>query len=116
LDEDGDWLQVQGDTSFVGGLDSIVSDIHARFRFFKGEWFLDTEFGVPYFSEVLVKAPVLNAIREVFLKVIRGTPGVSEVTRLELVYDGANRSLSVAFRAKSDLGELIVDTINVPVL
>jgi len=39
LDADGDWLQSGGDTLFVGGVDSILSDLKARLQFFRGNGF-----------------------------------------------------------------------------
>lgn len=108
LDASGD-LDVQGsDLVIVRGTDSITSDLRARLQFFRGEWFLDRDAGLPYFTDILgVKSPNLQAIRAIFEAEIRETPGVTELLSLELDFDTEDRTLDVSWRVRADAGELI---------
>lgn len=112
----GDLVIEDSDLALVGDLDSIVQDVRLRLGFFRGEWFLDQEEGVPYYEEILVKNPNPTAVREWFRRTIAGTPGIKEVLSLDLDFDRRNRRLSVSFRASTDLGLLAADTVTLPVV
>ena len=87
----------------VTGDDSIVQKMMIRFRFGLGEWFLDVRLGIPYFEEILIKAPDLSIIRLLFQEVILTTPGISSIVELNLDLNRTTRVMSVSFIAnKSD--------------
>lgn len=84
----------------VTGADAIAQRIAIRFKFWLGEWFLDTRQGVPYIERVLVANPDKSLIRTLFRRVIATTPGVKKVDELEVSLDRAARRLIVdSFRA-----------------
>jgi hypothetical protein len=89
----------------IGGLDSIAQSLRTRLSFFRGEWFLDEFFGVPYFQSVLGKFP-LAGVREVFRAIIADTPGVLDILTLSLVPSGTVRAFRLEFKVSTDLGEL----------
>jgi hypothetical protein len=95
-----------GDLSLVDGIDAIRQHLKIRLQFFRGEWFLDTRLGVPYFEEILRKSPDLNVVQSLFRDVIRTTPGVVEITEFALDYEGTTRTLSLDFRALTTDGPL----------
>ena len=110
LDDNGDLLiGDDGDLVLVDGIDAIAQHLTIRLQFFQGEWLLDLRIGFPYFEEVLRKAPDLNVVRSLFREAILTTPGVLEVTDLELDYDGVTRALSVSFQAQTTEGPLTFD-------
>lgn len=101
-------LDLAGDrASLVTGADAVAQKIGVRLRLFRGEWFLDERVGVPYYEQVLVKNPNLVAIRSLFRRAIATTPGVEEVTSLDLTVDTAQRRAEVSFRARANDGEII---------
>lgn len=84
----------------VTGADAIAQRLAIRFKFWLGEWFLDTRQGVPYIERILVANPDLSLIRTIFRKVIVTTPGVKKVDDLEMTIDKSARRLVVSsFRA-----------------
>src|SRR5437667_12690157 len=85
-DEDGDLVVARCDLVLTYGLESIRQDVRARLRFFAGEWFLNTDEGVPYFEHVLVKNPDQSLLRSVFRDVILGARGVIDVPEIQLEY------------------------------
>ena len=80
----------------VRGVDAIRLRIVARLKFFKGEWFLDTRQGMPYYQSVFVKNPELALVESVFRRAILSTPGVLSVLRMTISLDTASRTLTIS--------------------
>lgn len=95
-----------GDLQIIAGIDAIRQHLSLRLQFFRGEWFLDTRLGIPYFEEVLRKAPDLVVVQSLLRDAIRSTPGVLEITEFVLDYDGVTRTLSLDFRTLTTEGPL----------
>lgn len=106
---DTDDLDVStGNLQLVGGAASIPQDLRIRLKFFKGEWFLDRDAGVPFFQDVLVKNPDPNVLQSVFRKALLETPGVLAINDLSLTRDSVTRKLNVSFRVSTDAGVFAV--------
>lgn len=90
----------------VSGLDAIAQSLRTRLLFFQGEWFLDEEFGTPYFQTILGKSVPFDAVREVFRQIILDTRGVNTLISLVLAAGSAPREYVLSFRADTDFGEL----------
>jgi hypothetical protein len=103
------------DLKLVGGQLVLVTDVaeaaaiqlRNRFRFVKGEYFLDTRQGVPYFQTVFVKNPDVLLIKQLFRSIILGTPGVRSLLEISTTFDSKLRHLSFSFRALADTGKII---------
>lgn len=108
LDATGDLDLSTNDFTLVEGLEAIRQELQIRYRFFLGEWFLNENEGVPYQNDVLKKNPNEARVRAVMIEVARTTPGVREVTSLELSLDGESRTLSVTVTVGADAGEGLV--------
>lgn len=90
--------------------DALRQSLLIRLGFFKGEWFLDTDAGVPYFQELFAnKQRKRQAAADAILKdAILSTPGVRRL----LAYSselGADRELLVEFTVLSEFGEVEVE-------
>lgn len=90
------------------GAEAIIQRIRVRFRFVKGEWFLDQRLGVPYFQEVFKKNPDTRLITEIFRTVLRTTPGVKKVDSFTAALDSATRTLSCTFHATLTDGTVVL--------
>ncbi len=106
FDADTGDLIVGADLSFLSDGDAIKQACRLALELFLGEWFLDGSIGVPYYEEILVKAPNLPAIRAIFRKKLLAIVGVLDVISINLSYDNAARKLSVSWRVLTDFGEL----------
>ena len=95
-----------GDVAVVTDGDGIMQDILVRLRTFRGEWFLNTDAGVPYFQDIFLKNVNLHRVSSVLKDAIIGTPGVTALTSFELSLTTATRALSLAFRAITEEGEI----------
>lgn len=113
LNEDGDEYADATGLAMTGDLDGIRQQVELRLGFFKGEWFLDEEAGLPWYEEILVTNPNLIRIRDIFRTAILSVNGISDVTYLDVRFTGA-RTVTVEFRATTDLGELGVILSGVP--
>ncbi|ODA00583.1 hypothetical protein A7P25_21875 [Achromobacter xylosoxidans] len=99
-------LDLVGRASLIDGAAKVAQQIKVTLLAFLGEWFLDTSFGVPYFEEVLMKAPNRAAVEAAFRARIGDVPGVSRVRRLGLEIDHGRRLLRVSYEADTSAGLL----------
>lgn len=108
LDFEHDLDLFRSELSLVQGEEAIQQQLRIRLQFFLGEWFLDTQVGVPFYRDILIKNPNLALIRDVFRRAIITTPGIASVEELNVeITDKALRVLSVSFRATMDTGETL---------
>lgn len=108
LDTTNDLLVTSGRLLVISGPEATAQKLTTSFQLFKGEWFLDTRIGVPWFDQVLVKAPDLEWIRRLFRRVCLSVQGVATVESIELNYDASSRSLACEISVKHDSGAIIV--------
>ena len=106
LGTDGDLSISAGDIVLISGAEAIVQAIRIRLQFFKGEWFIDLNAGIPWFQDVLVKNPDVNLLYSIFRKALLETPGVLAVNALSLSLDRGTRTLTVSYRVSTDTDEL----------
>lgn len=100
LDDDTwDLYLESGNLVISSGHDAARQAVNYRLRLFMGEWFMDENEGVPYWTQILIKNPNLPAIREIIRARIAATPGISEVLSISLEKD-TGRTYSLSFKAK----------------
>lgn len=104
------------DLVFVNGELVLVQTVHeevaivlnAKFKHFKGGWFLDVRQGFPWIEVVYVKNPDLQIIKGVIRQVILDTQGVTDVPQLDLEFDAPTRLLTGTIRVLCDDGFIVV--------
>ena len=100
------------DLSLVEDQGHIAQSLRIRLLLFLGEWFLDTDEGVPFFQDVFKKNPNLGAIEAALKQRILGTPGVTELISFSLEFNESGRQLTVDFEANTTFGVVtITETI-----
>lgn len=102
-------LTPSGDFAWVEGPAQIRQRLAARFKFWLGEYFLDTRQGIPYLRDVFVKSPDLDVIDSLFRRVIMTTPGVLALAKFELLYKPEERKLYFKFHALVEGGTVTVN-------
>lgn len=113
LDADGDEYADETGLAMTGDLPGIRQQTQLRVGFFKGEWFLDEDRGIPWYEEILIKAPNMVRIREIFRSAILSVLGIRDVTYMDVQFTGP-REASLDFRATTDLGELETSLKGIP--
>ena len=111
LDDNGVVLR-SGDWAFAIDREGIQQRIGQTLRTIAGEWFLDLDYGLPYFEQILVKNPNLPSVQDLFRRALLSVKGVSSVERLTLSLDTTSRTLTVSWVVLTDLG-LLVGTDNI---
>ena len=111
LDDSGVVLR-NGDWAFAVDREGIQQRISQVLKTIAGEWFLDLDYGLPYFEQILVKNPNLPSVQDIFRRALLSVKGVSSVERLTLSLDTPNRILRVDWVVSTDLG-LLVGTDNI---
>lgn len=107
----GDLALTAGDLTLVADISAIRQEAEIRMRFFLAEWFLDQTVGIPYFQNILVKAPNLDAIESVFRSEVLATVGIKSITKFDLDFNRSQRKLNINWQADTDLNELITSTV-----
>ena len=103
-------LLVEGqDLRLVDKEDRVAQQIRIRLKSFLGEWFLDTSYGVPYYQQILIKAPDRAIIAGIFREKIITTPGVQELQAFALDYEEQTRQLTVTAQIKTIYGNVNLD-------
>lgn len=78
-----------------------------RFQFFKGEWFLDTRIGAPYFTTVYVKNPDVELIRRMVRRIILSCPPITTVKKVDVFYLPKPRLCAFEFQATAEDGRTV---------
>lgn len=108
LDADGD-LNVSdaSEVTLTTGLQAIQQHLQVKLRMFKGEWFLNTEVGVPWFQDILVKQPNFVIIENTLKTEILETAGVLSLVTFDFDFNSSTRLFELDFKALTEEG--IVD-------
>ncbi|MGL5013006.1 MAG: hypothetical protein ACRC6V_01790 [Bacteroidales bacterium] len=91
-------------------VDVVAQRLLILLKTFKGEWFLDTEYGIGYFQSILGMKTSKSAVDLIFQKAILAENGVRELTFFESTF--VNRQYSMSFRVRVSTGDE-TDTITV---
>ena len=91
-----DIVMTQGRPEMVTDRDAKAQRIRTRLMTVRGEWFLDTNFGLDYLGVVFPKGvsrPVLAA--HVKQEILRGADPGDLITKFDMVFGGLTRTLTV---------------------
>jgi len=88
-----------GELSFVRGAEAIAQDVRMRLRTWLGETPYDQAAGVPYLQVIFERGVSQEAIRFVIENRILDTPGVEQVTSLEVQVNPQTREATIVGRA-----------------
>lgn len=97
-----DILMKEGDLVITQGGDIVLADsvrqaIRIRLLWFAREWRFNTDFGVPYYDEVLIKKPNLEKIKLILMREIHKVEEVMDVRNMTIAVDSESRAASVTF-------------------
>ncbi len=100
--KDGDlWIQ-DFDLSLTDpDSESLAQRLSIKLQFFKGEWFLDIDFGIPYFQEIFVKPFIQSAMDAIFKNQILATPDVVALVQYASQFNRSQRTFAVEFIVKT---------------
>ncbi|RYM52008.1 DUF2634 domain-containing protein [Serratia proteamaculans] len=102
--ESGKIVFTNGLLQYVDGAERVRQQIEFRLSLWRGEWFLDSEFGTPYLQEILGKQLTINGAISAIQQQITSVDGVTGLVEFSYKFDRENRTLSVEFTAATDYG------------
>ena len=104
--DDLDLAIENNDLVMIDGAERVRQHVEIKLKLFAGEWFLDTEFGTPYLSDILGKQISLGASVAALKKSILEVDGVQTITRFDYTFNRAARNLDVDFDVQTPYGNL----------
>ena len=107
---DTDLVIENGDLATVDGADAVAQRIRDRLLTFRGEWFLDLEFGPPYREEILKKQVTMEAVSAILkTEILQVVAGEFEDFEIEL---DSERRLEISYTFNVAEGQ-IQETVTV---
>ena len=89
-------LDAAGDLATVTDAEAVGQHARARLLTFSGEWYLDTEAGVSWLSDVLGQSSKNTEIADAIVKAeLLDTQGVADITTFSTSYDRATRGVNI---------------------
>ncbi len=93
-----------GDLVLIDGAESVRQQLLFKLKLWRGEWFLDTDFGTPYLQEILGKGLTLSGALAALRKSILEVLDVSKINSLTYKFNSTNRTLNVDFSCSTTFG------------
>jgi len=103
------------DLVFISGADRVKQALQISLSTFRGEWFLNTEAGVPYFQSIIDgnKKASFTEIDALIKDVILDVADVNRILVYESSFDRPTRRFTVAFKVDTTFGPVTVEGITI---
>lgn len=102
LSEAHDLIYINGDNPVTyESRVSVAQRLKIKLQTFKGEWFLDTTYGMPYFQTILQRGVSKLTIDTLYQEAILEEPDVIEIVEFNSDIDKASRSYRLSFKVKT---------------
>lgn len=92
------------DLALVDKAEQVRQQLLIKLKLWKGEWFLDTEFGTPYLPQILGKQLTLSGALAALRKSILEVAGVRQILTFSYDFQHSTRKLTVEFTADTPYG------------
>lgn len=101
-------LDAQGNILVITGIESLAENIDQRLKLFRGKYFLDTNAGVPYLQNILVKPVDPGLAASILNAEILKEPEVTGLTDVTVSLDRNTRLFNYSATVNSIYGDLEV--------
>lgn len=111
LDANGDMTFGRGSQNLTYGSYAVGQAIQTRLKLLKGEWFEDTEDGLPLFQQMLGKRYSVNNLQIVDSLIrerILGTTDVTEITEYSSNFSSEDRTYSFTAKVNTNYGIITI--------
>lgn len=92
------------DLKLVDQAEQVRQQLVIKLKLWRGEWFLDTEFGTPYLQQILGKQLTLSGALAALRKSILEVEGVRQILSFSYSFSNSTRKLTVDFTADTPYG------------
>lgn len=90
--------------------EALIQRLKIKLLFFKGEWFLNQNFGTPYFQEIFVSINSKDDVDTVFKLAITEMQGVEKITKYSSSFNKDTREFTLDFSVLFN-GEVITTSL-----
>lgn len=98
------------DLRLLTGAEKVKQQVLIKLKLWKGEWFLDADFGTPYLQSILGKQLTLSGALAALRISILEVQDIKAITEFTYNFDNQSRVLSVVFTAQTPYGPIEVQT------
>lgn len=95
----------------TNNFDYISQKIETKLKYVKGEWFLNRNNGLPYFTDIFKKNPDIPLITSLFRSVLLGIDGVIDILDFTIALNNSTRVLTINYEIQIDTGETLSGTV-----
>ena len=95
LDPGHDMTFGQGLANYARDDEATAQAVKTRLLMLLGEWFLDTNAGVPHLQKIMVKPSNLPLAEALIKRTILQTEGVAELRAFNMAFDRETRRLTI---------------------
>ncbi len=109
LDKDTHDLVIEGKDLVVieDTPDSIVQRLKILLLSFQGEWFLNIDYGIPYYQSILRKGITQSKVDNIFRQQILDTEGVVAIISFTSTFNAFSREYSLTFSCRVTTGDIV---------
>lgn len=115
LDSNNDFYFENKKLAIISGNNTdeeILQRIKVRLKFFKDEWFLNSEHGLPYFQDILGSKNLdFNIIESILREQILQVEGVKEILESSIDYDKNQREIKYSVNIVSVNNTVITEDL-----
>lgn len=108
LDADGDMVFGHGREDYLTGTEAVAQSVLTRLRLWQSEWYLDTEEGTPYLTDILGKGTESSSVAALQSRIL-DTPGVKSILEISATQDPETRKASFSMTLDTIYGEVTVN-------
>lgn len=86
---------------------AVAQRVKQALLLFKGEWFLDTDIGIPYYDSILGQKHSIDGVKSLYIAHIKKVEGVKEIIEFNIEFNDAARAITINFRFSDILNNSI---------
>lgn len=80
---------------------TVAQKLKIKLQTFKGEWFLDTTVGIPFFQTIFQRGVSKATVDSIFQEVILSEPKVKEIVEFNSIIDPLTRIYQLSFKVRT---------------
>ena len=88
LTDTGDYVFGQGSLDYLSDADAAAQAVQTKLKLLLGEWWEDTQDGLPLFQQILLQRATAEGIQTVDLLIKQRILEVAEVTNVQIIRSG----------------------------
>ena len=106
LDDNGDWEFGKGNQSYADELQSTMLNIRTRLKSFKWDCYFDLDAGIAWFEILGKRGQYMKDLIEINVRLcILQSLYVTQITKIDVVYDEVARNLNLNYNINTIFGE-----------